>query len=129
MEINQIQDSTNWLMDLGAAPFSFIACIVFSYVFRMIPIFPNRWIPFICILFGPIMFCLLNPHSSSINTTAFYAHSIVGGFFIGLVAWLAHDKWASKIEDVINTKFPSASIVFTTTQQDGSKTSSLSRQP
>ena len=119
---NQITDAINWLLNLGAAPFTGIACWIFCYVFRAIPVFPNRWIPIICIVTGGIVFPILNPHASSIAPAAFYAHSIVGGLAIGIAAWLTHDKWAGRIEDAIALKFTAAAVIFTSTQSDGTKT-------
>ena len=121
MDLDQLQDTTNWLMNLGAVPFTVAACIIIGYVFRAIPIFPNKWIPLVVILAGQI-FVLLNPRPSSFTVTAFYSHGVIGGLFLGLVAWLLHDKFISKFEDKIAFKFPAASLILTSTSEDGTKT-------
>ena len=118
----QIQDASNWLWNLGAAPFTVASCIIVCYLFRFMPFFPNKYIPLICILTGAIVFPFLNPHPTSITMTAFVIHSIVGGLFLGIVAWLIHDKFIQNIEDKITMKFPGASIILTSTAQDGTKT-------
>jgi hypothetical protein len=121
-DTQQIQDATNWLMNLGAVPFTVVACIIIGYVFRFIPIFPNKWIPIVVIVVGPVVFPCLNPHAASVGMAAFIAHSIVGGLFLGIVAWLIHDKFIQNFEDKITAAFPAASIVLTSTQPDGTKT-------
>ena len=121
MDSDQIQDATNWLMNLGAVPFTVITCIIIGYVFRAIPIFPNKWIPIMVILSGEI-FLLVNPHPSSESAGAFYAHGAVGGLFIGIVAWLLHDKFMQGFEDKVTMMFPGASVIFTSTATDGTKT-------
>ena len=108
-------------MNLSAVPFTVMSCLVIGYVFRAIPIFPNKWIPLVVILSGET-FLFLNPHPSSVSNSAFYAHSIIGGLFIGLLAWLFHDKFIQGFEDKICMKFPSASIILTSTAKDGTKT-------
>ena len=104
MDTQQITDSTNALLNLGAAPFTFVAVIIVGYVFRFIPPFPNKWIPFVCVIVAPVIFCMLNPQASSITNKVFYTHSIVGGLFIGIAAWLVHDKFISQWEDKISAK-------------------------
>ena len=121
-DADQIQDATNWLMNLGAVPFTVAACILVGYVCRFIPVIPNKWIPIICIIVGPVVFCIANPHASSVPKSAFFLHSIIGGLFLGLVAWLLHDKFISNFEDKVTAKFPAASVLFTSTAQDGTKT-------
>ena len=120
-DLDQITDATNWLTNLGAAPFTAITCILLGYLLRFIPIFPNKWIPFACVIVGPVMFCIVNPHASSVTNTAFYAHSIVGGIFVGIATWLLHDKFISKWEDKLGFKFPALNAIFTTTADDGTK--------
>jgi hypothetical protein len=126
-EFFQIQDAANWLMSLGAAPFTFAAVIIIGYVFRIIPIFPNRFIPGICMLAGPLVFVLLNPHPSSEPSKIFYTHSIIGGLFIAVSAWLVHDKFISRWEDKLKFRFPGADAVLTDTGCDGSKSSFLGK--
>ena len=118
----QIQDATNWLTSLGAAPFTFVAIIIIGYLPRMVPMFPNKWIPIVCLVLGPVIYCLLNPHPSSESARVFYTHSIVVGLFLAVAAWLVHDKWISQIEDKILMAHPGASVVLTSTAQDGTKT-------
>ena len=113
MNPDQVQDSTNWLMNCGAVPFTVAACIIIGYAFRLIPIFPNKWIPTVCIVIGSILFPLLNPKPSSETSVAFYSHAIVGGIFLGLVAWLLHDKFISKNEN----KIPVLGKVLTVTDK------------
>jgi hypothetical protein len=121
-DTQQIQDASNWLMNLGAVPFTVVACIIIGYVFRFIPIFPNKWIPIVVIVVGPVVFPCLNPHAASVGMAAFIAHSIVGGLFLGIVAWLIHDKFIQNFEDKITAAFPGASVILTSTQPDGTKT-------
>ena len=108
-------------MNLGAVPFTVAACIIVCYVFRAIPIFPNKWIPLVCIVTGAVVFPFLNPHPSSVTAMVFYAHSIIGGLFLGIVAWLIHDKFIQGFEDKVTAAFPGASVILTSTQPDGTK--------
>lgn len=107
-------------MSLGAVPFTVAACIIIGYVFRAVPIFPNKWIPIVVILSGQI-FLLVNPRPTSVEVGAYFAHSIIGGLFLGVVAWLLHDKFLQNFEDKITAKFPAAEVIFTSTAQDGTK--------
>jgi hypothetical protein len=131
IEFFQIQDAANWLMSLGAIPFTFFAIIVIAYAFRIVPIFPNKLIPAVCLVIGPIIFVLVNPHPSSEPARIFYTHSIIGGLFIAVDAWLVHDKFISKWEDRLKARFPGTAVVFTDTAVDGSKVSAApaSRPP
>jgi len=114
-------------MNLGAAPFTFVAIIIVGYVFRIIPVFPNKWIPAVCVIVGPVIFTLLNPHATSISDKVFYIHSIVGGLFIGISAWLVHDKFISAWEDRLKAVMPGADAVLTDTLSNGHKTSFLTK--
>ena len=122
MDADQIQSIVDWLQNAGAVPFTIAACIIISYAFRYWPQFPNKWIPVVCILIGPVVFCILNPRAAGITGPVFYTHSIVGGLAIGLLAWLIHDKWISQIEDKIVINHPQAAKILTSTADDGTKT-------
>ena len=123
---DQIQGAVDWLINAGAVPFTIASCIIISYFFRYLPIFPNKWIPVVCILVGPVIFPLLNPKAADLSNTAFYIHSIVGGFFIGILAWLIHDKWISKFESKVIASYPKTAIVLT---KDSADTTSAGSQP
>jgi formate/nitrite transporter FocA (FNT family) len=64
---------------------------------------------------------MLNIHPTSESASEFYVHSIVGGLFIGIAAWLMHDKYISTFEDKLSIKFPASAVLFTSTADDGTK--------
>ena len=124
-DTTQIADSTNWLMNCGAPVFTIVAVIIAGYVLRVIPFYSNNLIPLAGLIVGAIVFPILNPHTAL--TAAFVTRSIIIGVALGYVATRFHDQIISGWEDKLTAKFPAANKVLTETNDNGTKTSFLSK--
>ena len=112
-------------MNCGAPVFTVIAVIVVGYVLRVIPAYPNKFIPMAGFVVGAVVFPVLNPHTAM--TAAFLTRSIIVGLALGYVATRFHDQIISGWEDKLKVKFPGADAVLTETLDNGDKTSFLSK--
>ena len=99
MNEKEITDFAAWAMGLGSAPFTVLVVIAVGYVFRLIPAFPNKWIPFFCILVGAILFpCLAHRHSDDTSLN-YYTRTVFMGMIIGLGAVGLHERFIARFED------------------------------
>lgn len=73
--------------------------IIIGYVLRSVKKFPNEAIPLCCVLLGAVVYPLLVPIPAGVKGAA--VHAVMLGLLIGFLAWIAHDKLISKIEDKI----------------------------
>ena len=101
MNEQQISDTISWAMNLGAAPFTVLAVICFGYVLRLVPAFPNKWIPLTCIVVGTILFPVLAHKHADDTTTAYLVRTIFMGMIIGFGSWSFHNKIIAQFEDKI----------------------------
>lgn len=122
----QIDTWTGWVMNCGAPVFTIIAVIAAGYVLRVIPAFPNKWIPAAGFAVGALVFPILNPHT--VLTASFITRSITIGLLLGYVATRFHDQFISRWEDKLKMIYPGANAVLTETKPDGEKTSFLTKQ-
>ena len=97
----QITQWTDYLMSIGAAPFTVLACLTFGYVMRLIPPVNNKWIPVACVIIGVIVFPALASQHPDETKAQFIIKRLFMGMFLGLGSWAFHDKLISKIEDKI----------------------------
>lgn len=93
-----MENLTQWNDKLMGAPSGVLVlflCLAAGYVWKMIRVLPNRFIPLIVMLTGAIIFVLLN---WATPTVPLIAKHFVIGFIIGFVAWLCHNKFLKHIE-------------------------------
>lgn len=102
MNEQEITDFVSWAMNLGAAPFTVLIALAFGYVLRLIPRFPNGWIPVTVIVFTTIAFPLIARHHADDTTFQYVIRTVFMGMVIGLGTVGLHERFISKIED----KFP-----------------------
>lgn len=108
--VAQIIKLNDTFMGLPGTPLALVGCIVFGYFLKVIPPFPNKWIPVGVFLFGVV--------ANSAMTSTFGVQSIIRGVILGLlvggVAIWAHQKFLSKwIDDKVFTKLPLLAIMAT----------------
>lgn len=81
--------------------------IMLGYLLKMLPKFPNRYIPFINIgvagLLSPFLVAWPSPqnmdHDIRYIEIAAWMQSIISGFLLGIVAWICHAKFLKKFVD------------------------------
>jgi peptidoglycan/LPS O-acetylase OafA/YrhL len=113
MTEKNLTDLVSWAMNLGAAPFTVLAVVAFCYILRLVPFFPNRWIPISCVVIGTVMFPILAHHHTDDTTFAFLVRTIFMGAIIGAGAWVFHNKLIKQIED----KIPLLGAALSATQE------------
>jgi len=98
--MNTLEEIIAWLMNSGPELFTIMLCIVGGYVLRMIPKFPNNWIPLVCVLIGPTLYPLLtNPGRVSPDAHYPMVRIIGTGLILGVAAFILHDKLIRHVED------------------------------
>lgn len=84
------------LMGAPAGVLVFFMCISIGYVWKMVAILPNRFIPALVMFNGAVLFLLLSWKTSV--GVASGTRNFVIGFIIGFVSWLAHKLVLKRIE-------------------------------
>ena len=101
MTEKEITDFVAWAMGLSTAPFTVLATLAFGYVLRLIPKFPNGWIPITVITFATVAFPILAKHHVDDTTFQYMARTVFMGMIIGLGTIGLHERFISKFEDKI----------------------------
>jgi ABC-type iron transport system FetAB permease component len=97
----QINDWTALAIGLGPPAFTVLVVIVFGYVLRLIPKFPNPWIPICCVVMGTILFPILAHKHPDDTVSAYLIRTIFMGMIIGFGATSFHKTIISKFEDKV----------------------------
>jgi hypothetical protein len=98
-----------WNDNLAGAPAGllvFCVCIAAGYVWKVIRVLPNRFIPLIVMLTGAVIHPSLTYVSGQAGPVLL-RWSVVG-FIIGFAAWVFHRLVLKKIEDKLGTKLDEA---------------------
>jgi hypothetical protein len=92
-----------------------LSMIGLSYGLRFIPVFPNVWIPAVCI-FAPMFIQPLIADPSRLTNFPHYpvVRFALEGLLIGVVAWMFHNKAIKKLEDKFLAKRRGRRAVATT---------------
>lgn len=91
-----------WDKNLSGAPSGllvFILCIAVGYVWKVIRVLPNRFIPLLVMLTGAGLHAALQP-----SPNPSIVRAAVVGFIIGFLAWLFHRLLLKKLEDKLGAK-------------------------
>lgn len=92
---------------LPGTPAALVGCIVFGYFLKVVPSFPNKWIPVGVFGFGIVV--------NTLMTSTLTVHSLVRGIILGLlvgaVSIVLHRKVLSRwIDDKTFTSFDTDTI-------------------
>ena len=101
--MDYITDLFNQLLSAKAEVLTAILCIVIGYVCRKISIFPNRFIPLVCLVTGGVVYPLIVP----VGDVAYQAshptvRCVIIGLIIGFAIWTLHKALLKPLE----AKFP-----------------------
>lgn len=102
------------LMNAPAAILVYILCIASGYVWKMIRVLPNKFIPLVVMCIGAILLVMLT-WAAGLSIQAITRNAVVG-FIIGFIAWLSHMFVLKKLE----TKF---GITFVDNKDDNANNS------
>ncbi len=94
-----------WDKSLNGAPSGilvFLLCIAVGYVWKVVKVLPNRFIPLVVMLTGSALHAGLT--YSEKQTVADWIRAAVVGFIIGFLAWLFHRLLLKKLEDKLGAK-------------------------
>lgn len=94
-----------WNDSLAGAPSGllvFALCIAAGYVWKVIRVLPNRFIPLVVMLIGAALHSLLTMVAN--QSAPVWVRSAVVGFIIGFVAWVFHRLVLKRLEDKFGTK-------------------------
>jgi len=95
-----------WNESLIGAPAGlliFILCIACGYVWKMVRVLPNRFIPLVVMLTGALLYPLLMWTKEGPPVPVIVRNSILG-FIVGFAAWLFHRLLLKRIEDKFGAK-------------------------
>lgn len=76
-----------------------VGCIIFGYLLKVIPMFPNNAIPMSVILSGAIVYPIMSDARNPMPLRVWMVRNVIIGLTIGFVAWMLHNKVLSRIED------------------------------
>ena len=97
-----LEDIIKTVGNLGPEALVMVAMLAFGYVLRIVPRFPNNWIPLSCLLFTLVCYPLLsNPGRVSFDAEHPLIRMELTALVLWVCAWLAQTKVLSKIEDKI----------------------------
>lgn len=101
--MQQLIDFLNSLWGAPAFIMVGLACLVFGYVLRLIPVFPNKWIPATVILIiGPVFQLLMAEALTKGEVLrVWWAKNFIEGLVMGFLVWITHDKLISRFESSI----------------------------
>lgn len=94
-----------WNDSLAGAPSGllvFALCIAVGYVWKIIRVLPNRFIPLVVMLTGSVLHSLLTMVAD--QPAPVWVRSAVVGFIIGFLAWLFHHLLLKRLEDKFGAK-------------------------
>lgn len=86
------------LLGLPALPLVFIASIVFGYMWKVIPVFNNRWIPAVVFFGGIILNFCMNPHQPTASWGVWFGRNFCLGAITSGAAWVFHRVVLKKVE-------------------------------
>lgn len=79
-----------------------LSCIAVGYVLRLWKWFPDKAIPVVAIIWGPIFNTLLaDPKSDDLPLRVWICKNVLVGLLIGVIAWVVHNKVIARFEDKI----------------------------
>ena len=94
-----------WDKNLNGAPSGllvFLLCIAAGYVWKVIRVLPNRFIPLVVMLTGALLHSgLTYAEKQSLSD---WIRAAVVGFIIGFLAWLFHRLLLKRLEDKFGAK-------------------------
>lgn len=107
MDMEIINQLIEELFKLKGPQLVVVFLIMTGYLLKMIPKFPNRYIPFINIgvagILSPFLVAWPSPQSMDHDIRyieiAAWLQSIISGFLLGIVAWICHAKLLKKYVD------------------------------
>ena len=95
-----INDLFAQLLDAKAEMLVGVLCIVVGYVCRKVAVFPNRFIPLVCLVVGGIAYPLIVPTGQiSYATSHPDVRSVIIGLIIGFMVWTLHKALLKPLEE------------------------------
>lgn len=105
--MEQLENITGELLKLKGQGLVLAFCIGVGYILKATPVFPNKWIPHVVILFGAgLNPCIIGRGNVSPDIHNPVAHLILQGFIVGIAAFALHHLVIGKIEARIRALFP-----------------------
>jgi hypothetical protein len=100
-----VQDVVNQLKSIGPEVLTVLSVIGVGYVIRSLPFIDNRFIPTICILFGPVAHILIgDPGSTSFKSRNPEVVLGMFGLLYGVIGWVMHHHVLWHVERWIGEK-------------------------
>jgi peptidoglycan/LPS O-acetylase OafA/YrhL len=95
-----------WVWSLGIAIHLVLIVILAAYVFRAIPIFPNKLLWLLCAIVGMIAFPFMAHPREDDTEWSFLIRTGLVGLFLGMGASTCHDRILSKNGWGLEEKIP-----------------------
>lgn len=91
----------NALYGMPAIAVVFFSAIAFGYVWKVTPFISNRFIPAVVVLGSGVWLCLLATRQPDVPVRVWLVRHFLLGIFVGLIAWIFHNRILKKIETQI----------------------------
>ena len=100
--MDYLEDILKVITNLGPEALTVAVMIALGYVLRILPAFPNKLIPYVCIFGAPFIYPFLtNPGRVAPDVQHPIVRCVITGFLLGAVAWFSHNKVLAHIENKI----------------------------
>lgn len=95
-----MQDLLKQVINLKGQMLVMVSCLGVGYALRLVPKFQNKWIPLAVMIFGAgLNPCIVGRGNVDPDVNNPVAHLVLQGFVIGILAWIAHNKFLVKYLD------------------------------
>lgn len=92
--LEQVMKYSDTLLGLPAIPLLLIGCLAVGYLFKAIPVYPNKWIPLGVYGVGIVGSFALTPLKSGVEI----GRALIYGIVVAAFAIFIHRKWLSKYD-------------------------------
>lgn len=87
--VSKVVDAASYVSTAPASAITFIGCLLLGYFLKMVPMFPNKFIPLVNVIAGPLLFLAMEMDKPTQIAHPAVMHAIVGTG-IGMTAWVVH---------------------------------------
>lgn len=95
---NTLERYNDMLNGLPSGALVFVFAILLGYMMKLLPFVSNRYIPMGVVTFAVVAFVALNPRDKAMAIGVWLARTLIAGFIIGAVAWMAHSLLLKQLE-------------------------------
>ena len=104
MDLDFVSDLSKQLLNVGPELLLGLGAIALGYALQLIPTFPNKWIPAVCIFSPAIVYPFLAECGKCPYDVRYpFVRFVLIGLLIGVAAWALHNQVLKRL---IDDRFP-----------------------